>query len=212
MKQSKKLIVKEINGGLYLDSVVVAESYGIEHSVFMETLNKLVDTPHFGKVLYETCELTAIKRYALLNEDQIIFLGYMVANTKNIVKFKVRMTIEFSNYKKYIGLRNKLEFSGKCIEDISMIFLEHNEYLSLYVFSLIVKIKAIYICRIMNSIMLKDDGKFFADLLTSGKITLDADSYNNTIQFYFSPSGSIWFYENYILNKEVLAHFLNISY
>jgi len=95
-----------VEGEHRIDSRLVAESLGIEHKHFMETLRTYQEElEELGSLPFQT----AVKKgnrggekptYAMLNENQAIFAGTLSRNTRQVVAFKLKLTKAFSEARK----------------------------------------------------------------------------------------------------------------
>lgn len=86
-----------------IDSRIIAEKLGIEHRALLQTIVKYQpELTHFGAVAFEMQPLPnggIPTRYALLNENQSIFLATLSRNTQKVVRFKMWLTAEFSKHR-----------------------------------------------------------------------------------------------------------------
>lgn len=95
-----------LNDGEYrIDSRLVARSLGIEHESFMRT-NSIYQAKieklgllrfEIGAVKQQGTRGTKYHKYALLNENQSVFLATLSRNTDQIVEFKLRLTQTFAD-------------------------------------------------------------------------------------------------------------------
>lgn len=108
---SSKITVSEIPGSvLIVDSRLIAERLGIEHINFMETIGDYQTQieQFFGIVRFETEKLGGRGRpqkYALLTEDQSIFLITLSRNTPEVVQCKIDLVVAFSTAKDLLANR-----------------------------------------------------------------------------------------------------------
>ncbi|TAE09626.1 MAG: hypothetical protein EAZ95_15825 [Bacteroidetes bacterium] len=94
-----------------VDSRLIAEYLGIEHSNFMETIKKHQEKieANFGALPFQTGALPN-KRYrgsntikfVLLTEDQALFIATLSRNTEQVVDFKAKVIASFSQARKTI--------------------------------------------------------------------------------------------------------------
>lgn len=89
------------NNEYRVDSRLIAERLNIQHKNLMETLSKYIDKFQLlGSLPFKTetrkrqIGATQIK-YALLNEDQAIFVLSLSRNTEQVVDLKLDLTITF---------------------------------------------------------------------------------------------------------------------
>ena len=92
------------DGEIVVDSRLIAERLGIDHSNFLETIEKhrTIATQAFGIFRFETEKLNGPGRrpkYCLLNEDQATFVMTLSRNTPDVVKCKVELIQAFSKAK-----------------------------------------------------------------------------------------------------------------
>lgn len=89
-----------------IDSRLIAESLGIDHGNLMEGIKKYQSTieSKFGQVPFETGKPQNNANgggrptvYALLTEDQALFIGTLSRNTEKVVEFKARLVTSFQN-------------------------------------------------------------------------------------------------------------------
>ncbi len=97
------LEIISIEGEHRIDSRLVADSLGIEHKHFMETLRTYRDElDELGHMPFETDYGDTNRsqgggrafKYAILNEDQAIFAATLSRNTRQVVAFKLKLTKE----------------------------------------------------------------------------------------------------------------------
>jgi phage regulator Rha-like protein len=103
----------EYNGQLVVDSRLIAEELGVQHSNFMQLIyNYQTEAEQeFGIYLFETDKLKGRGRpqkYVLLTEDQSNFLLTLVDNTSQSVKLKAKLVRAFSQAKELL----KAKFSA----------------------------------------------------------------------------------------------------
>ena len=106
---STDLEIIQVEGEHRIDSRLVAESLGIEHKAFMETVRKyqqdfaeLGQMPFETEVGYRTQGGGNPIKYALFNEDQAIFAATLSRNTRQVVTFKLKLTKAFSEARKQL--------------------------------------------------------------------------------------------------------------
>ncbi|MBW4692244.1 MAG: Rha family transcriptional regulator [Lyngbya sp. HA4199-MV5] len=105
------LSVAEHDSILVVDSRLIAESLGVDHSNFLETIQKhqVQIEQAFGVVPFETEKpLEGSKggrpeRYALLNEDQSFFVMTLSRNTPQVVQCKLKLVKAFSEAKQKLN-------------------------------------------------------------------------------------------------------------
>lgn len=95
------------NPTLVVDSRLIAERLGIEHINFMEAIGDYQTQTEqaFGIVRFETEKLGGRGRpqkYALLTEDQAIFLMTLSRNTSEVVQCKIDLVVAFSRAKEFL--------------------------------------------------------------------------------------------------------------
>src|SRR6266480_20461 len=98
---STKLAIVMLNGENRIDSRLVAKSLGIKHSNLMATIHKYKDRiERLGALLFQTESLkhgsyrgSSQTKYAMLNENQAIFISNLSRNTEKVVYFKFALTI-----------------------------------------------------------------------------------------------------------------------
>jgi len=103
------LAVTEYNGQNVVDSRLIAEELGIEHSSFIKTIKKYADDLRtFGHLGFEigTVQNSVGARneqvFCYLNEDQATFVMTLSRNTEKVVNCKKRLVEAFSKAKKVI--------------------------------------------------------------------------------------------------------------
>jgi len=112
---SQELTIIEIGGENRIDSRIVAKSLEIEHHSLMATMYKYQDRiERLGAVPFQ---IEALKhgsyrgsshiKYAMLNENQAIFVANLSRNTEQVVEFKFNLTVAFDEARK----RNSRQYS-----------------------------------------------------------------------------------------------------
>src|SRR5258708_31229854 len=91
------------DGEYRIDSRLVAQSLGIEHRSFMRSVQVYQsELSELGAVRFEIAPRKDENKggdqpkYAMLNEDQAIFLATLSRNTSQVVAFKLKLTKAFS--------------------------------------------------------------------------------------------------------------------
>ena len=90
-----------------VDSLVLAESLGIQHKNVLALINEnKLEFEEFGRVAFETRTLETNggkqkQKIALLNEDQAYFLLTLTRNTEHIKRLKVDLVKAFSRFRKH---------------------------------------------------------------------------------------------------------------
>lgn len=101
------LTVCKVDGILVVDSRLIAERLNVEHSSFIEIVEKyktLAET-EFGSIRFETGLKSGVKRggkqprYALLTEPQATFFMTLSRNTSEVVWCKIDLVVAFENAK-----------------------------------------------------------------------------------------------------------------
>lgn len=96
------------DGEYRVDSRLIAQSLGIEHESFMRTISTYqTRIEKLGSLRFEIGArkraVGAIQfRYALLNENQVIFLATLSRNTDRVVDFKLQLTEAFSEARQHL--------------------------------------------------------------------------------------------------------------
>jgi len=100
---SKTQTINIINddGTPRVDSRIIAERLGIQHHNLIENIRKYKsEFNHLGILPFETEEIKGRgqpEKYALLNEDQTIFVLTLSRNTPEVVQLKLDLTVAFRN-------------------------------------------------------------------------------------------------------------------
>ena len=86
------------NGTLRVDSRIIAGRFGIQHHNLMEQISKYSNEfKILGMLPFQTEEIKGCRqpeKYALLNEDQTIFILTLSCNTPQVVQLKLDLTID----------------------------------------------------------------------------------------------------------------------
>ena len=98
-----ELTIKSFKGEARIDSRLIALELNIKHQSLVENIRKYqIDFEHFGILLFKTGEIKGRgqpEKYALLNEDQSIFLMTLSRNTPRVVQLKARLVMAFSRFR-----------------------------------------------------------------------------------------------------------------
>lgn len=99
-----ELIIVQFNGENRIDSRLVAQSLGIAHINFRETLDAYrTELEELGVSRFQTEKPIGggrPEKYYLLNEDQAIFASTLSRNTRQVVAFKLALTKAFAQARK----------------------------------------------------------------------------------------------------------------
>lgn len=131
------LIVVSVNGENRIDSRLIAKRMGLDTSNFLELLRKYQsELEELGQLPFQT-EVGHRRqgggnptKYAMLNEDQIVFAITLSRNTPEVVQAKLAITIAFSKARKgqmipdlkKMPLFELVSFSREMINDIIKAF------------------------------------------------------------------------------------------
>ncbi len=100
------LQVIEKDGEMLADSRDVAEKLGIEHRSLIRSINaNIIDIKGFGILRFEIAEIKGRgqpEKYALLNEDQALFVGTLCRNSKEVVAYKAWLVRGFQAARKML--------------------------------------------------------------------------------------------------------------
>jgi len=101
--------VQQINEIHVVDSRMVADELGVDHSNLVETIKAYQETieKEFGLIIpFETEKLKGVGRpkvFCYLTEDQALFVGSLSRNSENVVRFKVKLIKSFQAVRKAIN-------------------------------------------------------------------------------------------------------------
>lgn len=97
--------ISQVNGIDVVDSRIIADELGVDHSNLLETVKSYQDTieKEFGIIPFETEKLSGAGRprnFCYLTEDQALFIGTLSRNTEQVVKFKIKLVKSFQAARK----------------------------------------------------------------------------------------------------------------
>ena len=122
------------DGKKYIDSRTIAEALQIDHGNLMEGIRKYQSTieEQFGKFPFETGKPQNNENgggrptvYALLTEDQALFVGTLSRNTSKVVEFKYKLVQTFQKARK-LAQQIAKELTRK---DLALMILKSEEEL-----------------------------------------------------------------------------------
>jgi len=103
-------LIIQIDGIDRIDSRIVARELGIQHKNLFEVILKYQEKIGiFGQLPFQTEVVNGHqgggnpKKYALLNEDQAIFIGTLSRNTDQVITFKTNLVAAFSQVRRAIS-------------------------------------------------------------------------------------------------------------
>jgi phage regulator Rha-like protein len=120
-----------------VDSRLIADALGIDHHNFMETIRKYQHDVevNFGKVPFETEAIGKTRqhqKYALLNEDQAIFLATLSRNSPQVITFKASLVLSFSKMRKELE-NNDLAILQKTVHELFQLVLANQQTTNMHI-------------------------------------------------------------------------------